>query len=204
MPRNGSDTRQQLLDAAQDLILAQGFAGTSVDAILGRTRLTKGAFFHHFASKHDLALALVERYAASDHELLTRNLERAERLHRDPLQQLLIFVGLLEEAAGQLTDPSQGCLFAAYVYEAQLFDERVHEVIRRSVVHWRLALGEKLRAAAALHQPRIAVDWDEVADMVTVMAEGAYVMAKTTGDARTLARYFRHMRNYVELLFSQA
>jgi TetR/AcrR family transcriptional repressor of nem operon len=203
MPKNGTETRLEILDAAQDLILAQGFAGTSVDAILGRTRLTKGAFFHHFPSKHDLALALVERYAAGDSAMLRRNLERAERLHRDPLQQLLIFLGLLEESAEQLADPSQGCLFAAYVYEAQLFDERVHDVIRNSVVEWRSLLGEKLRAAAALHPPRMAVDWDEVADMVTVVAEGAYVMAKTTGDVRTLARQFRHMRNYLELLFAQ-
>ena len=203
MPKNGTETRLEILDAAQDLILAQGFAGTSVDAILGRTRLTKGAFFHHFPSKHDLALALVERYAAGDSAMLRRNLDRAERLHRDPLQQLLIFLGLLEESAEQLADPSQGCLFAAYVYEAQLFDERVHDVIRNSVVEWRTLLGEKLRAAAALHPPRMTVDWDEVADMVTVVAEGAYVMAKTTGDARTLARQFRHMRNYLELLFAQ-
>ena len=203
MPKNGTETRLEILDAAQDLILAQGFAGTSVDAILGRTRLTKGAFFHHFPSKHDLALALVERYAAADAAMLARNLERAERLHRDPLQQVLIFLGLLEESAAQLADPSQGCLFAAYVYEAQLFDQRVHEVIRQSVLDWRARLGEKLRAAAALHPPRIEVDWDEVADMVTVVAEGAYVMAKTTGDAASLAKHFRHMRNYVELLFGQ-
>src|SRR5581483_11975057 len=141
MPKNGAETRTELMDAAQNLILAQGFAGTSVDAILERTGLTKGAFFHHFKSKHDLARALVERYAAADIELLERNMERAERLHRDPLQQVLIFLGLYEELAEQLPDPTQGCLLASYLYEAQLFDDSVHEVIRVNVKQWRTRLG---------------------------------------------------------------
>lgn len=202
MPKDGTETRTELMDAAQDLILAQGFAGTSVDAILERTGLTKGAFFHHFKSKQELALALVERYAAADIELLERNMQRAERLHRDPLQQMLIFLGLFEELAEQLPNPTQGCLLASYLYEAQLFDESVHEVIRANVMHWRRRLGEKFRAAAALHPPRIPVDFDDLADLGTVIVEGAYVMAKATKEPKTVARQIRNLRNYVELLFA--
>jgi TetR/AcrR family transcriptional repressor of nem operon len=204
MPKNGAETRTELMDAAQNLILAQGFAGTSVDAILERTGLTKGAFFHHFKSKHDLARALVERYAAADIELLERNMERAERLHRDPLQQVLIFLGLYEELAEQLPDPTQGCLLASYLYEAQLFDDSVHEVIRVNVKQWRTRLGKKLREAAKLHQARIPVDLDDLADMATVIVEGAYVMAKATKEPKTVARQLRNLRNYIELLFGAA
>ncbi len=204
MRKNGAETRTELMDAAQSLILAQGFAGTSVDAILERTGLTKGAFFHHFKSKHDLARALVERYAAADLELLERNMERAERLHRDPLQQVLIFLGLYEELAEQLPDPTQGCLLASYLYEAQLFDDSVHEVIRANVEQWRTRLGKKLREAAKLHPARIPVDLDDLADMATVIVEGAYVMAKATKEPKTVARQLRNLRNYIELLFGAA
>ncbi len=204
MRKNGAETRTELMDAAQSLILAQGFAGTSVDAILERTGLTKGAFFHHFKSKHDLARALVERYAAADLELLERNMERAERLHRDPLQQVLIFLGLYEELAEQLPDPTQGCLLASYLYEAQLFDDSVHEVIRANVEQWRTRLWKKLREAAKLHPARIPVDLDDLADMATVIVEGAYVMAKATKEPKTVARQLRNLRNYIELLFGAA
>jgi TetR/AcrR family transcriptional repressor of nem operon len=204
MPRNGTETRTQLMDAAQALILAQGFAGTSVDAIIDRTGLTKGAFFHHFTSKHELARALVERYAAADVAMLERNIERAERLHRDPLQQVLIVLGLYEEMAEERPDATQGCLLASYLYEAQLFDDDIHEVIRANVAHWRARLGQKLRAAAKRHPPRLPVDLDDLADMATVIVEGAYVMAKATKEPTVVARQLRNLRNYIELLFGGA
>ena len=37
------------------MILDHGFGSTTVDAVVGRAGITKGAFFHHFAAKTDLA-----------------------------------------------------------------------------------------------------------------------------------------------------
>jgi TetR/AcrR family transcriptional repressor of nem operon len=51
--RNGARTRTAIMDAAQGLILQQGFAATSIDEIIERTGVTKGAFFYHFKSKSD-------------------------------------------------------------------------------------------------------------------------------------------------------
>ena len=64
--------------------------GTAQDA-----GVTKGAFFHHFASKADLGRAILDRYAAEDLETLDRTWAQAEGLARDPLGQLLVFVGLV-------------------------------------------------------------------------------------------------------------
>lgn len=200
MPRDGTETRTQIMDAAQELILLQGFAGTTVDAVLERTGLTKGAFFHHFKSKNELGHALIQRFADRDHELLMSLIDRAERLSGDPVQQVLIAVGLLEEMAEELTDPDHGCLFASYAYEAQLFDDEVHRIIRESFMAWRERLGEKIRVAMAHRPPRVATDADELADMLSVMVEGAYVLGKSLGDPTMLARQLHHYRCYLELV----
>ena len=55
MPRSGEATRRNILDAAQGLILQHGFAGASIDRIIGDAEITKGAFFHHFPNKATLA-----------------------------------------------------------------------------------------------------------------------------------------------------
>ncbi|NJL31801.1 MAG: TetR/AcrR family transcriptional regulator, partial [Phycisphaerales bacterium] len=51
------ETRQKLVDAALYIIRLKGYSATTVDDICNKAGLTKGSFFHHFASKQDLAVA---------------------------------------------------------------------------------------------------------------------------------------------------
>jgi AcrR family transcriptional regulator len=53
-------TRNTILDAAAEAFEARGFAGASLSDILTRAGVTKGALYFHFASKEELAKALVE------------------------------------------------------------------------------------------------------------------------------------------------
>lgn len=204
MAKNGAQTRARIMDAAEGLILDRGFAGTSVDAILERAGLTKGAFFHHFPTKTALAHALVERYAALDAQQLEEKFERAERLSRDPLQQVLIFVGLFEESMDQLVEPYPGCLFASYCYQAQLFDAETLEVSRRAMARWRERLAAKLGEAARLHPPRLAVEIEELADQMTVILEGSFIVSSVMSEPGAVAAQLRQYRSYLELLFDVA
>lgn len=202
MARNGASTRTALMDAAEELILKSGFAATSVDRIIERAGVTKGAFFHHFESKAALGRALVERYASLDLEQLEAHMVRAERLSRDPLQQLLLFVGLLQETWTAQPEPFPGCLFASFLSEAGLFDADTLQIIQHAMLAWRRRVAGKLQAIMATRRPRLAVDADSLADMLTVTFEGAFVVSKTMRDPTTVARQLGHVRSYLELLFA--
>jgi AcrR family transcriptional regulator len=54
-------TRGALLVAARELFAAKGFAGTGREEIAERAGVTRGALYHHFASKTDLAAAVIEQ-----------------------------------------------------------------------------------------------------------------------------------------------
>ncbi|WP_313675134.1 TetR/AcrR family transcriptional regulator [Mycolicibacterium sp.] len=54
-------TRQRLLDAAVDLFIETGYFATNLTDITSRASVTTGAFYHHFASKEAIAMAIVER-----------------------------------------------------------------------------------------------------------------------------------------------
>ena len=47
-------TRQALVDSAVALFTERGYAGTSLDEVAKRARVTKGALYHHFAGKQAL------------------------------------------------------------------------------------------------------------------------------------------------------
>jgi len=201
MPRDGSITREKILDAAQDLILDHGFTGVSLDRVIERVGVTKGAFFYHFKSKQDLARALIQRFGAADEAVERTSWARADKLSRDPLQRVLIFIGLFEEMFEGLTEPYPGCLFASYVYELQQFDEETRAYVAEMFVRWRRNLKQRLDAAVAQYPPRLEVDTASLADMLTVVIEGAFLTSKALHQPEVVAQQLRHLRNYVELLF---
>ncbi|MBN8487913.1 MAG: TetR family transcriptional regulator [Burkholderiales bacterium] len=54
-------TRQQLLDAAEQVFLSQGVAGTSLQQVAVAAGLTRGAIYWHFQDKADLFTAMMDR-----------------------------------------------------------------------------------------------------------------------------------------------
>ena len=201
MRRDGTATRGKILDAAQNLVLARGYVGMTVDHVLNEVGITKGAFFHHFKSKDDLARALLQRYAERDERIYRETRERAEKLSDDPLQQVLLYIGLFQEMFEGLTEPYPGCLFASYIYELQQFGDDTRELIRSSFTKWRELLKEKFEAVARRYPPRIEVDAASLADAFTVVLEGAFVTSKALNEPKLVSDQLRHFRNYVELLF---
>jgi AcrR family transcriptional regulator len=53
-------TRGALVAAARDCFVEQGFDATSTESVLARAGVSKGALYHHFASKAELLAAVFE------------------------------------------------------------------------------------------------------------------------------------------------
>jgi AcrR family transcriptional regulator len=59
-----AETRARLLQAAAEVYALRGFGGATLDEVAAHAGLTKGAVYHHFGSKENLLLALMEEYLA--------------------------------------------------------------------------------------------------------------------------------------------
>lgn len=64
MGRVYPSARERILDAVERIILRDGPNAVSVDAVLREAEISKGGFFHHFATKDALLAAVTERLAA--------------------------------------------------------------------------------------------------------------------------------------------
>jgi TetR/AcrR family transcriptional regulator, transcriptional repressor for nem operon len=201
MARDGTKTRERILDSAETLILEQGLAATSIDEVLAAAGSSKGAFFHHFPSKNHLARALVERYAANDVAFLEEFMTRVETATDDPAEQVVAFIRLFEDAADELVAQQPSCLYVSYIFDKQLFDDGTNEVIVDAVRAWRGRLLEKLEAAAELHPPREPVDLGALADHIFATFEGAFVLARTMDDRSLMRAQLELVRRLVALIF---
>ena len=67
-----SDTRVQLIHAALFLFDSNGYPRTSVEDIVAKAKVTKGAFYHHFESKEEVLEIIHNVYVESQIELCTR------------------------------------------------------------------------------------------------------------------------------------
>ena len=108
--------RDTVLDAAQELVQDRGLNGVSFQDIADKVGLKKPSLFHHFRSKDELALALMERCRNSYGERYAEVLSKDELSEPDRLKQIarlfdeglrtrhLCLLGALSNASGAFSE----------------------------------------------------------------------------------------------------
>jgi AcrR family transcriptional regulator len=200
----GEQTRERILDIAQDAVLHKGFAGTSLDEIICEAGLTKSGFFYHFRDKNDLGKALLLRYLEHEAIVFDDLLRQADELSDDPLHSFLIFLKLFADVMADMPNGHPGCIVASYIYQDHLFSQDVRDLTTTDVLRWRQRFGERLDMIAQSYPPRIDVDLQAMADMVTAIADGGIIISKALHDPGVLPRQILQYRNYVKLVFAGA
>ena len=88
-----ADTRQRLLDIAEQLFAERGFYGVSIAAIASEVGLTKQGLLHYFNSKEKLYGAILQRISDDFQEQQTE----AEQASEEPIESLKQFYTALAE-----------------------------------------------------------------------------------------------------------
>ncbi len=202
MARDGKPTRDKILTESRALIYENGFAGTSVDSILGKTGITKGAFFYHFKTKNHLAKALIEEYANEDKSHLEHGLQETESLEDKPAERLIAFVQVFIDGMSTLEEPPS-CLYASYTNETSQFDQETKVLIANSILEWRKTFIDLLKQAKINEKSKIEIDITSLADQFVVIFEGAFIVSKALNEPDLTAKQLTHLRNYLRLLLKK-
>jgi AcrR family transcriptional regulator len=146
-------TRQDLMEAALAEFRAVGYRSASLRNILARVGVTKGALYHHFASKQALG------YAVVDEIICGPMLDAAQQFQesQDPLTQMqdMIRQQLLE----RLKEEAEfGCPFHLIAQEMAPQDEGFRQRIQAMYAQFHEALRQSLERAQGRGQ--IDARWD--------------------------------------------
>jgi TetR/AcrR family transcriptional regulator, transcriptional repressor for nem operon len=191
------DARTRLLDTAMQVIRTQGYTASTVDDICRAAGLTKGAFFHHFKSKEDLAVAAAAHFSRMAERLFG---DAPYRQLADPLDRLLGYIDFRTTIlAGPI--PEFTCLLGTMVQEA--YD--THPAIRRACDTYISAhsadVAKDIAAAKALYAP--AAEWSAESLYTQAVLQGAFVLAKSKGGPKVARDCLAHLRRYLLQLFNR-
>ena len=145
--------RQRLLDAAVMIVRQKGFAATSVDDLCREAGVTKGAFFHHFASKDALGVAAADYWSTMTGGFFA---DAPYHHHADPLERVLGYLDF-RRAILQGTLPEFTCLAGTMLQEVHQSSPAIAAACDAAIsLH-----AERIAAdiAAAMAQHGIAADW---------------------------------------------
>lgn len=190
-------TRESLMEAAFQLVRRQGLSATSVDEICAAAGVSKGAFFHYFKSKDELAAAAAHHWSA-----VTSAFFEAAPYHQldDPLDRLLAYIELRRDMmSGDIAEFT--CFAGTMAQEAWATSQAVRAATWDSMAGHAEALVADIEAA--MEARGITGDWSAqgLALHIVAVTQGAFILAKASGDACVAQESLDHLRRYVETLF---
>lgn len=193
-----SPTKERLLDAAKDLVLAKGFAGTTVDDICQAAKLTKGSFFHYFTSKDELGVDLLKRYCASSREAFLAGCCQGQE---DPLKRVYGFLDFMIEMGKK--NARKGCLLGHMSQELSDTHPDIRSICCKSFREMAEVLRRDLKEAKAKYAPRSAIDPQSLAEHFVVVLEGTMLVAKVMPKAAGKGNGLHHYKQYLKALFGR-
>jgi TetR/AcrR family transcriptional repressor of nem operon len=194
--RNPDQTRSRLVQAAFKEIYENGFQGMRIEEILERTGLKKGALYHHFHSKADLAYAVID-------EVIDSYLEND---WIKPLQAFENPVDGLKHVIWQKADTDSvdmvvnGCPLNNLAQEMSPLDREFQKRIDRLFKKWISGFAAVLEKGKLNGTVRKDIDTEATATFLVAILEGSVSLAKASQDIKTLHQCGYGIEQFLESL----
>lgn len=196
-PERG-DARTRLLQAARDVIRQRGFNATTVDDLCKAAGVTKGAYFHHFETKEALGVAAAQFWSETTGALFD---DAPYHAHSDPLRRVRGYIAFRKSlVSGDLAEFT--CLVGTMTQETYASHPAIREACADSMLGHAATLEPDITAALA-ERPDIEPDWtaESLSRHIQAVIQGAFILAKATGDREQAISSLDHLARYIDLLF---
>ena len=195
-----SPSRKKLLAAAQELMLAKGFAATSVDDICRKARLTKGSCFYYFKSKDDLGKAVLEQFCCAAQEKMYACCCQAGE--SDPLQRVYAHIDFVIDVSKNPA-ASLGCLLGTFAQELSDTHPKMRALCAAGFQEWAKLIAQDLREAKARHKVKVDFEPHDLAEYFIALIEGSQILARTKQSPKIIQKNMEHLRKYIKSIFGK-
>lgn len=175
--------RQRILEEAEHLIHLHGYHGTVMEDIAKACGMTKANLFHHYGSKEDLGLEVLEA-KISDYRR-----RRVDPLcaQGDPIEA----VGRMFREAGRFFNGNgckAGCLIGNIALEMSDINDQFRRRASLFFKQWARSMADCLGRAKQSGYFRESLEPRSSAEAIVSLYEGAVMLARTNRDASIFSR----------------
>jgi TetR/AcrR family transcriptional repressor of nem operon len=194
--RDPEATRGKLLEAAFGEVHEHGYNAASMDRIVARSGMTKGAMYHHFGSKKALVQEMID---ATIRTMVVDSFVAPLAEAENPIDALQ---GCLRERVDTLTPEtvSCGCPLNNLAQELTSTDDEFQAQIEGLYQHWRASIEEALERGQAAGTVRADIDAKDAATFTVAVCAGAAGFAKSSRDVEVAKASVRVLNSYLDTL----
>lgn len=199
MKRKGERTREHILEVAAVLFWKRSYHGVNMNEIAAAAEVNKATLYQYFRSKEALALAAIERNAASTKEWV---FERSFAAASDPMERLSLIYRFVYEMAKAAFDEDgrcPGCPFVNVGVEMATDNaairEAVNEVFQALAEYYRRIIRD---LAAGEERASLAEDEALDVDFLVSNMNGAMVASKLQNRPEAILDGFRGAQTFLE------
>ena len=172
-----SSARTRLLDAATQQVRQKGFAATSIDDLCRAAGVTKGAFFHHFASKDALGVAAAQNWSTTTSAFFAK---APYHTPATPLKRVFAYLDFRSSIVdGDIAEFT--CLVGTMVQEVHASSPAIRAACEASIVGHSATLVPDIAAALATHGVTDVEPLDLALHFQAVL-QGGFILSKASGD----------------------
>jgi TetR/AcrR family transcriptional repressor of nem operon len=188
------DVKTKLLDSALRTIRTKGYGASTVDDICHAAGVSKGSFFHYFASKEDLALAAAAYFSARADALFAA---ASYRDADDARERVLKYIDL-RSAMLHGEFPDFTCLLGTMVQETYATHPAIRQACDEHIRHHAADVAHDIAHAKQMYAPDAAWSAESLALFTQAVVQGAFILAKAHQDSDVAADCLAHLRRYIE------
>ncbi|NJD62859.1 MAG: TetR/AcrR family transcriptional regulator [Deltaproteobacteria bacterium] len=193
MRKDGSRTREKIIEETLQIFSVKGYYNTSINDILAATGLTKGGLYGHFTSKEELWGAAYERAI----EIWKGIVFKGARKIADPLARIekVVENDLFGYCGAEVFEG--GCFFFNMLVELSGQSETMSRRIRSGFMEFAGLLASWLEEADRKGFLKKGVKHREVADFIVIAINGATALYTSGRDRRFLKETSNQLRAYL-------
>jgi len=185
-------TREKLLDITFEEVYIHGYAATSVDTILKKAQISKGSMYHHFKSKKELVLAMVEERLFPKMDMFFKYEQQEGKSVMESIRSTLVFVAKNNPLI------TYGCPLYRLMVELSPVDKEFDELLSSKVNDMKKSAALLLQRGKEIGEFNDSFDTEAFAGFLLSSVWGILSLSPSLSSSKNFVKQSKYILNELE------